>query len=122
MWFVQPDFGGSNSVLVTRMDNELSPTPTFTNFSLPVNSYVQPPRNVPQPGGYVETIDSRTLNVEWNNNNLVAAFNAASGADATATWIEKHAPHRKMKNCFEEVRRSVVLPQTKLALQPQDRR
>jgi hypothetical protein len=88
MWFVQTDFGGSNSVLVTRVDNILSSSPTFTNFFVPVNAYVEPSFNVPQPGGTVETIDSRTLNVEWNNNNLVAGFNAATGSDAAAAWVE----------------------------------
>ena len=74
--------------MVTRMDNVLSPTPTFTDSSLPVNSYIQAQSNPPQPGGTVGADDCRILNVEWNNNNLVAAFNAGVGTDAVAAWLQ----------------------------------
>ena len=39
---------------------------------------------------YVTADDNRTLDVEWNNNYMVAAFNAAAGTslDAAAHWIE----------------------------------
>jgi fibronectin type 3 domain-containing protein len=88
MWFVETDFGADNAVTVTRMDNVLSSSPTFTNFSLIVNSYATPSSNVLQPGGGVDTGDCRTLNVEWNNSNLVAAFNSAVGSDAAAAWFQ----------------------------------
>jgi fibronectin type 3 domain-containing protein len=88
MWFVETAFSGGNTVTVTRMDNVLSPTPTFSDFSVAVNSYVPDPTSPSQPGGSVEADDCRTLNVEWNNNNLVAAFNASVDSDAAAAWVE----------------------------------
>jgi hypothetical protein len=87
MWLVQTYFGGGTSVMVTRMDNVLSSTPTFTTFSLPVNSYVNATSGV-EPGGTVDPIDCRTLNVEWNNNNLAAAFISSVGTDPAAAWLE----------------------------------
>ena len=87
MWFVETAPGGGSSVTVTRMDNVLSPTPTFTTFNLPVDAYVLPTAGV-QPGGTVTAFDCRTLSVEWNNNNLVAAFNTSVGADDAAAWLE----------------------------------
>jgi fibronectin type 3 domain-containing protein len=88
MWFVETSPAGGNSVTVTRMGNVLSPTPTFTDFSLPVNSYIQAQRNPPQPGGTVGADDCRTLNAEWNNNQLVAAFNGGVDSDAAAVWVQ----------------------------------
>jgi hypothetical protein len=87
MWFVQTDFAGANYVLVTRMDNVLSSAPTFTTFSVTVNSY-GPTASGVQPGGTIDPGDSRTLNVEWNNNYLAAAFDSAVGTDPSAAWLE----------------------------------
>jgi hypothetical protein len=88
MWFVETNSGSGSYVDVVRMDNVLSNTPTFTDNNLTVNSYLYPPA-APQPGGStVDTGDSRTLNVEWNNNYLAAAFNSTSGSDAAAAWLE----------------------------------
>jgi hypothetical protein len=87
MWFVQTYFGGGTSVMITRMDSVLSSTPGFTTFSLTVNSYVNATSGV-QPGGTVDPQDCRTLNVEWNNNNLAAAFISSVGTDPAAAWLE----------------------------------
>jgi hypothetical protein len=73
--------------MVTRMDNVLSSTPTFTTFALPVNSYVNAASGI-QPGGSVDPGDCRTLNVEWNNNHLAAAFMSSVGTDPAAAWLE----------------------------------
>jgi hypothetical protein len=87
MWFVETYFGGGSLALVTRMDNVLSPAPTFTTFSVPVASYGVSTSGL-QPGGSIDTGDSRTLNVEWNNNYLAAAFDSAVGTDPAAAWLE----------------------------------
>jgi hypothetical protein len=88
MWFVATSPGGGNSVDVVAMENVLSSTPAFTDNNLTVNNYGLPPA-APQPDfTTVDTGDSRTLNVEWDNDYLVAAFNSASGADAAAAWCE----------------------------------
>ena len=87
MWLVQTDFPGANYVLVTRMDNVLSHAPTFTTFSVTVNSYGETTSGV-QPAGTVDPGDCRTLNVEWDNNYLAAAFTSAVGTDPAAAWLE----------------------------------
>jgi hypothetical protein len=86
MWFVESSWSGGGSVDIFRMDNVLSSSPTFTDYALGVSaySYAAPV----QPGGTVDAGDCRTLNVEWNNNNLVAAFNSSAGSDAAAAWVE----------------------------------
>ena len=64
-----------------------STSPSFNDSSLAVNSYTDLGSAV-QPGGTISTFDSRTSDVEWNNNNLVAGFNSAVGADDAAAWVE----------------------------------
>jgi hypothetical protein len=86
MWFVESSWSGGSSVDVVRMDNVLSSNPTFTDNTLNVNTYAYVAPT--QPGGTVDAGDSRTLNVEWNNNNLVAALNSSAGSDAAASWYE----------------------------------
>jgi hypothetical protein len=85
MWFVESsDYGGS-SVNIVKMTNVDTANPSFTDYNLGVNgySYVAPT----QPGGTIDAGDTRTLNVEWNNNYLVAAYNSSSGSDAAAAWL-----------------------------------
>ena len=88
MWLVETCPGGSSTITVTRMDNVLSAEPTFTDFLVPVNSYTEAQTNPLQPGGTIGADDCRALNVEWNNNNLVTAFNGGVGSDAAADWVE----------------------------------
>jgi hypothetical protein len=87
MWLVMTYGSAASEVIVTRMDNVLSPSPTFRNYFVPVNPYDAPP-SFPQPGGSVQIYDCRTLNVEWNNNQLVSGFNSIVGTDAAAAWLE----------------------------------
>jgi hypothetical protein len=79
MWFVESTWSGGSSLVVVRMDNVMSNSPTFTDTTLGTSSYnyVAPT----QPGGTVDAGDCRILNVEWNNN-LVAAFDSAVGSDS----------------------------------------
>jgi hypothetical protein len=87
MWFVQTSWSGGSSIDVVKMTNVDSASPTYTDKSLGVNSYGYTSTPA-QPGGTVDIVDSRTLNVEWNNNALVAAFDSISGSDAAAGWVQ----------------------------------
>jgi hypothetical protein len=86
MWFVETSWSGGSSIDVVKMTNVLSGSPSFTDKNLAVNSYSYN-SDPPQPGGTVDIVDSRTLNVEWNNNYLVAGFDSTSGSDAAAAWV-----------------------------------
>jgi hypothetical protein len=89
MWFVETIPYQGSSITVTRMDNVLSPTPTFTVYNRVVNPYSSASSSsVYQPGGTLDPGDGRTLNVEWNNNNLVAGFGSSVVSDAAAAWID----------------------------------
>jgi methionine-rich copper-binding protein CopC len=94
MWFVQESgFGGTrNTIRVTRMDNPLSTTPVYTNFSVAVNSYISGSLgSIPQPGGTsFGRSDARMLNAEMRNNRLVAAHitGKATDSEETARWYE----------------------------------
>jgi hypothetical protein len=87
MWFASSSWSGGSSIDVVRMDNLLSATPTFTDTSVAVNSYSNPPAAT-QPSSTVDASDSRTLSVEWNSGHLGVAFDAAAGSDAVAAWYE----------------------------------
>src|SRR5262249_11075452 len=88
MWFVENIWSGGSSIDVVRMDNALSSSPVFTDHSLTVPSYAIPPAAPQADASTIDTGDCRTLNVEWNNNYLAAAFNSMAAADAAAAWIE----------------------------------
>ncbi|MGC8639007.1 MAG: Ig-like domain-containing protein, partial [Isosphaeraceae bacterium] len=87
MWFVETNWSGGSSIDVVKMTNVDTANPSFTDYNLPVNSYSNNTSPI-QPGGTVGIVDSRTLNVEWNNNYLVAGFDSASGSDAAAAWVQ----------------------------------
>jgi hypothetical protein len=87
MWFVSTNWNGGTSLDAVCMTNVLSSSPTFTDHTLSVNSYSDP-GSAPQPGGTLTIADSRTLDVEWNNNYLVAGYNSMAGSDAAAAWVE----------------------------------
>jgi hypothetical protein len=87
MWFVETSTGGGSSIDVVKMTNVLSGSPSFTDSNLTVNSYGYKTSAV-QPGGTVGIVDARTLNAEWNNNNLVAGWDSTSGSDSAAGWVE----------------------------------
>jgi hypothetical protein len=86
MWFVETNWSGGNSIDVVKMTNVDTSNPSFADNNLTVNSYSYN-SSPPQPGGTVSIVDSRTLNVEWNNNYLVAGFDSTSGPDAAAAWV-----------------------------------
>jgi hypothetical protein len=87
MYFLETSWSGGSSIAVLRMSNVLSSSPTFTTTNVSVNSYGYL-SSAPQPGGSLTIGDSRTLNVEWYNNNLVVAYNSKVGTDAAAAWAE----------------------------------
>jgi hypothetical protein len=87
MWFVETSTGGGSSIDVVKMTNVLSGSPSFSDSNLTVNSYGYKTSAV-QPGGTVSIVDARTLNAEWNNNNLVAGWDSTSGSDTAAGWVE----------------------------------
>jgi hypothetical protein len=87
MWFVETTWSGGSSIDVVQMTNVDSSSPSFTDNNVSVNSYNYNSSPV-QPGGTVSIVDSRTLNVEWNNNYLVAGFDSVAGSDAAAGWVQ----------------------------------
>jgi hypothetical protein len=91
LWFVQTNYFGGSSVDVVRMTNVLSSTPTFTDSTTPVPSYLFPPL-ASQPNGtnQLNTGDARMLSVAWRGGNLVAAHNVGVplGSTAHARWYE----------------------------------
>jgi hypothetical protein len=86
MWFVETSWSGGSSIDVVKMTNVDTANPSYADNNRTVNSYSYTSSS-PQPGGTVGIVDSRTLNVEWNNNNLVAGFDSMSGSDAAAAWV-----------------------------------
>jgi hypothetical protein len=86
MYFVESSWSGGSSVTVLKMTNVLSPNPSFAPTTLGTNSYAQ--SSITQPGGGSISFDCRTLDVEWDNNNMAAAWNSQAGSDAAAFWIE----------------------------------
>lgn len=92
MWYVEEaGFGNGQRVRVVKETGVLSSTPTFTSTNLAVASYVEPP-NASQRGSsnQITTNDSRILNVEWRNNQLVASqtVGLATDTQAHARWYE----------------------------------
>jgi hypothetical protein len=85
MWFVETSWSGGSSIDVVKMTNVDSASPSFADHSLTVNSYSDN-TSPPQPGGTLSIVDCRTLNVEWNNNYLVAGYHSTSGSDSAAAW------------------------------------
>ncbi|MCA9080030.1 MAG: hypothetical protein KDA58_05695, partial [Planctomycetaceae bacterium] len=89
MWLVEEAGfgGGGGNIRVVRMDDVLTGTPTYTNFTVPVSSYTFPP-DAPQPGGTINTNDTRVLNSEWRDNRLVATHTVGVNGKATVRWYE----------------------------------
>jgi hypothetical protein len=84
---------GGSRVEVVKMTNVLSNTPKFTDFSIAVSSFANPPP-ARQPGAgeagtkLIATNDAGILNVEWRNNRLVAAQTVGTGGVAHARFYE----------------------------------
>jgi hypothetical protein len=87
MWFVESQ--GGNSLRLVEMTNVFSLSPTFTDMTLSVPSYMDASQTPPtQPDGTAVTpqIDSRILNVALRGNELVAAQNVSDGSETQARW------------------------------------
>src|SRR5438552_11183624 len=100
MWFVEEkgleQAGGYADLRVVKMTNVLSATPTFTDYYLPMDAYTL----TPFPQGTADTLsagvavsfalDTRILNVDWRNNEMVVAQNVGinSDMDTHARWYE----------------------------------
>src|SRR5206468_3266874 len=70
-----------------------SAAPTFTDFSVQVAPYFDPPTATQKGGGSssrIKTNDARILNAEWRNNRLVAVHTVGISADSEAhvRWYE----------------------------------
>jgi methionine-rich copper-binding protein CopC len=91
MYFVEENgYANGNSMRVISAGNLLSHSPSYTDTVVGVDSYSQPPA-AQQPGGYVETNDSRILNAEWRDGLLVADQNIGmywQDNNAHARWYE----------------------------------
>jgi hypothetical protein len=82
-WFVSTDGtdGGGNTIRVTKMQNYLSPSPTFDYTSLPVTQYGQA-SFADQPGGTVNVFpNTTTTQVHYRNAHLVTAMASGQAAD-----------------------------------------
>lgn len=88
-WFVSVNDGGGNTIRVTKAENYLSNSPTFTDYSLAVTPYKHPSATGDQPGpgggGTVSTEPSvTTTQVQYHNGHLVTAMAGATAADGFA--------------------------------------
>jgi protocatechuate 3,4-dioxygenase beta subunit len=89
MWFMastgDPTYDGTtpNTIRITRMDNVLSTNPTYTDYTVSVNTYGPNSGAADQPGapGSVATNDVTTTSVDYLNGSLVTAFSASTPAD-----------------------------------------
>src|SRR5207237_4051842 len=78
-----------NLMGVMKMISILTSTPTYNETAISVSAYTQPPK-VTQPGGTIDTIDTRVFESDWRNNRLVAAHNIGLSGDsaAHAQWLD----------------------------------
>ncbi len=95
MWFISTDgytFPAS-TIRVTEMTNVLSSSPTYTTFSLPVNTFGYTTlANQPGAPGSVETNDPTTTSVDFLDGKMVTALAATDASDGFAQthvhWYE----------------------------------
>jgi autotransporter-associated beta strand protein len=94
MWFVEEkglEQNGSYADLrVVKMTNVLSGSPTFTDYYVPVAAYTITPFPSDTVGTVSTALDTRILNLDWRNNQMVAAQNVgiSSDTDVHARWYE----------------------------------
>jgi autotransporter-associated beta strand protein len=86
MWFVTEGLN-ANTIDVVQMPNALTSAATFQDNNLAVSAYGAPP-NASQPGGTINTNDTRILNAAWRNNTLVADQTVGTGGHAHARWYQ----------------------------------
>jgi hypothetical protein len=90
MYFVEENtYGDGANLRVVSATRLLSSSPAFTDTVIPVAAYTEPPA-AQQPGGSIETNDSRILNVDYRDGLLVAGQNVglSTDSDAHARWYE----------------------------------
>jgi hypothetical protein len=90
MWFVEESVS-ANTIRVVKMTNVLGNPPTFAETDLAVTSYNSPPSATQKGGGrFIDSGDSRILNVEWRDDRLVAAHTVGifGMGTANARWYE----------------------------------
>jgi methionine-rich copper-binding protein CopC len=93
MWFMaatgDPTYDGTtpNTIRVTRMDNILSNSPIYTDYTVGVNTYGPNHGAADQPNApsSVATNDVTTTQVDYLNGSLVTAFSASTPADGFNT-------------------------------------
>jgi Legume lectin domain/SdrD B-like domain/Bacterial pre-peptidase C-terminal domain/Bacterial Ig-like domain len=84
MWFISTDgyTFPANTIRVTELTNELSNSPTYTTFSLAVNTFdFTTPADQPGGPGSVETNDPTTTSVDFLNGLMVTALPATDASD-----------------------------------------
>jgi methionine-rich copper-binding protein CopC/protocatechuate 3,4-dioxygenase beta subunit len=90
MYFVEENsYNNGSQMRVVSADNLLSNSPTYTDTVVNVDSYTYPP-SAQQPGGSINTNDTRILNADWRDGLLVASQNVGlfSDSNAHARWYE----------------------------------
>ena len=90
MYFVEENsFDNGSQMRVVSATDLLSSSPTFTDTVVNVDPYTYPP-SAEQPGGQIQTNDTRILNAEWRDGILVADQNIglSTDSDAHARWYE----------------------------------
>jgi autotransporter-associated beta strand protein len=94
MWFVEEkgleQNGSYVNLRVVKMTNVLSGSPTFTDYYVPVAAYTITPFPGDTLGTVSTALDTRILNLDWRNNQMVAAQNVgvSSDTDVHARWYE----------------------------------
>lgn len=91
MWFAEEaGYGNGSKIKVVKETGVLS-SPTFTSYNIGVAAYLEPP-TATQKGAStrLQTNDSRILNAEWRNDQLVAAQTVGLSTDSQshARWYE----------------------------------
>jgi hypothetical protein len=86
-FFASTTGSSGSAVYLYRVVNPLG-APSLTKKSVTVTSYSSPP-NAPQSGGgTIDTLDSRMLNVVWQNDRLWCTHPTNASSRAAARWYE----------------------------------
>src|SRR5262249_10355813 len=94
MWLVEEkgleQNGSYANLRVVKMTNVLSASPTSTDYYVPVTAYTITPFPGDTLGTVSTALDTRILNLDWRNNQMVAAQDVgiASDTNVHARWYE----------------------------------
>src|SRR5260370_20119283 len=94
MWFVEEkgleQDGSYADLRVVKMTNVLSASPTFIDYYVPMDAYTITPFPQDTAGTVSNVLDTRILNVDWRNNEMVLAQNVGIESDMNvhARWYE----------------------------------